>query len=146
MHKQTFTFNPILTSIILLSTLSVQSMENKDNKRINLLASGLFENNTAAHTPNSTSTVNPTLMYAIGRHYGIIREGSNGDLLGYSENNFLSTQNSSQPTAHAQKYHDTHTFSAKTEAELLIHSDNHKLCDELPLYHAATIDDTEIFY
>lgn len=121
-------------------------MENKDNKHINLSGDYPLKNYNTSNPPTAIHRV--TLAYAaIGKQYGLIHEGSNGDLLISLNNGFSYSQNASYPVMHVKKYTDKDNFNGKTEAELLINSDNNEAYDKCPSDRAADyVTDMEIFY
>ena len=108
-------------------------MENNDNKRIDLSGSGCFEK-------ESTSIISTVLASnVLEKHFKLINEGSNSDLLMCLKSCSPRTQTISSPAVYIN-------CNAKTEAELLINSYGSEVCNELPSDHAASVDDKELFY
>jgi hypothetical protein len=117
-------------------TLSLHSMENKDNNKFELSRSGTFEN-------NKKTNASHTMIYSVDREqHSLFHEGSNRDLFNCPYSCCQVPHNNEQPVIYA--HHNE--FSAKTEAELLLSIVCNKLSSELPLHPTSNTDDTETFY
>lgn len=142
MKKLNFTLNLIPMIIALLSTLSIQSMEKKDNKHINESDYYSTESNTAPH--NSILLCSSILTY--NHKCKLPYDGSNNDLLGHTKNDYLYAQSSSHHSSTMKKYINKDNLRAKTEAELLINSDYNEMYNEPSIDTTSNTTDTELFY